>query len=86
MVRSERITSVINVKPFPKRSLIKFSRNLRRLRHREKMTQEMVAERLDITPRHYQKLEAASVTPTFGVLVRCKRVLRASWATLMDGV
>lgn len=83
---SEIITSFDDVKPFPKHSLIKFSRNLRRLRHREKMTQEMLAERLDITTRHYQKLESASVTPTFGVLIRCKRVLRASWAALMDGV
>lgn len=47
----EMITASNDVKPFPRRSLIKFSRNLRRLRHREKMTQEMLAERLDITPR-----------------------------------
>ena len=80
------ITSFRDVKPFPRRSLIKFSRNLRRLRHREKMTQEMIAERLDITPGHYQKLESATVTPIFGVLIRCKRVLRASWENLMDGV
>ncbi len=80
------ITSHLDVKHFPRSSLIAFSRNLRRLRHREKMTQEMIAERLDITPRHYQKLEAATVTPTFGVLIRCKRVLRASWENLLGGV
>ena len=83
---SERIASTNDVKPFPRRSLIKFSRNLRRLRLREKMTQEKLAERLDITPRHYQKLESASVTPTFGILIRCKRVLKTTWKTLLDGV
>jgi transcriptional regulator with XRE-family HTH domain len=50
------------------------------------MTQEMLAERLDITPRHYQKLESSSVTPTFGILIRCKRVLKTTWKTLLDGV
>lgn len=73
------------MKPFPRRSLIQFAHNLRRLRHREKMTQAMLAEHLDITTRHYQKLESASITPTFGVLIRCKHVLRASWGDLMDG-
>jgi len=41
---------------------------------------------LDIAPRHYQKLEAASVTPTFGVLRSCRRALKTSWEKLMDGV
>jgi len=44
-----------------------------------------LAEKLDISPRHYQKLEAATVTPTFGVLVRVKKVLRVNWDALLGG-
>jgi transcriptional regulator with XRE-family HTH domain len=49
-------------------------------------TQERLAEKLDISPRHYQKLEAATVTPTFGVLVRVRRVLNAAWEDLLGGL
>lgn len=73
------------MKPYPKRSLLRFSRNLKRLRYRAGYTQERTAERLDIAPRHYQKLEAATVTPTFGVLVRLRRMYRATWEEVMGG-
>ncbi|MCK9588445.1 MAG: helix-turn-helix transcriptional regulator [Terrimicrobiaceae bacterium] len=73
------------MKPFPRTSLIRFSRNLRRQRLRRGFTQERLAEKLDISPRHYQKLEAATVTPTFGVLVRAKKVLKVKWETLLGG-
>jgi len=89
VVRSSRIgtlTSFFDVKPFSHRSLVRFSRNLRRQRLRVGFTQERLAEKLDITPRHYQKLEAAVVTPTFGVLVRLRRVLKAKWEDLLGGV
>jgi transcriptional regulator with XRE-family HTH domain len=52
---------------------------------RRGFTQERLAEKLDISPRHYQKLEAATVTPTFGVLVRAKKVLKVKWETLLGG-
>jgi len=58
----------------------------RRSRTREKLTQEMAAEHLDITPRHYQELEVATVAPSFGVLIRCKKAFRSSWENLLDGV
>lgn len=50
------------------------------------LSQEELAEKLDLAPRHYQKLEAATVTPTFGVLVCLKRVLRVEWFDLLGGV
>ncbi|MFA7343679.1 MAG: helix-turn-helix transcriptional regulator [Terrimicrobiaceae bacterium] len=74
------------MKPFPHKSLARFSRNLRRQRRRMGFTQERLAEKLDIFPRHYQKLEAATVTPTFGVLLRVKRVLKAGWDDLFGGL
>jgi len=66
--------------------LVRFSRNLRKLRKRAGFTQERLAEKLDIAPRHYQKLEAATVTPTFGVLVRARKVLKTTWDELLGGI
>lgn len=50
------------------------------------MTQEKLAEKLDITGRHYQKLEAGTVSPTFGVLVKLKRALRCKWDDIFDSI
>lgn len=74
------------VKPYPRQSLIQFAENLRHHRLRRALTQEKMSEVLEITPRHYQKLEAGTVTPAFGTLVRIKNALRVSWNQLMDGV
>jgi len=49
------------------------------------LTQEEIAEALSIIPRHYQKLEAAEVTPTFGILVRLKKILKCEWDALLAG-
>jgi transcriptional regulator with XRE-family HTH domain len=55
------------VKLFPKTQLIAFGRNVARLRVRAGFTQEELSEKLDIHWRHFQKLEAASVSPSFGI-------------------
>lgn len=82
----QTITPSFDVKPFPRNSLVHFAENIRCLRKERGLTQEQVAEMLDITGRHYQKLEAATVTPTFGVLVQLRKALKAEWADLLSGV
>ena len=74
------------LKSFSKSHLSTFGRNLVRLRSAANLTQEKVAEKLDISGRHYQKLEAGTVTPTFGVLINLKRALRCNWEDLFDSI
>lgn len=76
----------VALKPFPQRSLLRFARNLKRLRLEAEFSQERLAAKLDLDPRHYQKLEAAQVTPSFGLLIRVSRVFRCAWDVLLEGV
>jgi transcriptional regulator with XRE-family HTH domain len=77
------ITPPIGVKSFPRTAAIRFARNLLRLRKALGLTQERLAEKLDINPRHYQKLEAATMTPSFGVLTRLHKIFKCSWDELL---
>lgn len=74
------------LKPYPKRSLLAFSKNVKKLRIAAGLTQEQLAEKLDIDSRHFQKLEASTVTPSFGLILRLRRVLRTDWDQLFEGV
>jgi len=76
----------LRVKPFPKSQLTTFGRNIARLRERANLTQEKVAEKLDISARHFQKLEAGTVSPTFGVLLRLRRALGCTWEELFESL
>lgn len=74
------------VKSFPKKSSTAFCANLLRLRLLKSLTQEQLAEQLDLHARHYQKLERGSITPSFGVLIRLNRALACSWEDLFKDV
>ena len=74
------------LKSFAKSHLLTFGRNLARLREAAGLTQEKVAEQVDLSGRHYQKLEAGSVTPTFGVLINLKRALHCDWNDLFKAI
>lgn len=71
------------MKPFPKSALLKFDKALRKLRKAKGLTQEQLAEQIDLAPRHYQKLESGEVTPTFGVLYSLKKSLKVDWNSLL---
>jgi DNA-binding XRE family transcriptional regulator len=72
------------VKSFPRTAVITFASNLLRLRKAACLTQERLAKRLDINPRHYQKWEAATMTPSFGVLIRLHKIFKCSWDELLS--
>ncbi len=59
-------------------------RNIVRIRAARDMTQEKLAERLDIDRRSLQRIEAGSWNMTIDYLDRFRRALRCSWADLLD--
>jgi transcriptional regulator with XRE-family HTH domain len=61
----------------------RFGQNLQTQRTRTKWTQEKLAERLKISWRYYQSLEAGSRAPSFELLLRIVKVLGCSWSDLM---
>jgi len=61
-------------------------KNLSRLRYQCGLTQELVSERAEINTRHYQKIEAGQVCPSFPLLVKLKRVLEANWEDLLHEI
>ena len=62
----------------------RFGQNLCALRGRSEWTQEKLAERLKISARYYQSLEAGSRAPSFELLLRIGKVLCCDWNDLMQ--
>ena len=64
---------------------IRLGENLAKLRKREKLTQERVAEKMEVSARYIQNLEAGDNFPTLPVLAQLKRVFHCSWNELFEG-
>lgn len=64
----------------------KLGRNIARLRYARKLTQEKMAERVDIHDRHYQKIEGGEVCPSFPIINRIRKALKCSWEDLFNGI
>jgi transcriptional regulator with XRE-family HTH domain len=63
----------------------RFGQNLQTQRSKTKWTQEKLAERLKISARYYQSLEAGTRAPSFELLLRIGKVLGCSWDDLLQG-
>ena len=63
---------------------IRFGKNLKALRRRRKLTQEVVAEKIGISARTIQNLEAGYNFAELTVLVRLKAVLDCRWEEMFD--
>ena len=74
---------VCKVKSCPHR--IRLGKNLAKLRKREKLTQERVAEKMEVSARYIQNLEAGDNFPTLPILAQIKGVLHCSWNELFEG-
>lgn len=76
------------VPPSPKRSALAktLGRNMARVRYERKLTQEKLAELVDIHERHYQKIEAGHVSASFPIIVRIRKALKCPWDRLLDGI
>jgi transcriptional regulator with XRE-family HTH domain len=62
----------------------RFGQNLHVQRSKTKWTQEKLAERLKISWRYYQSLEAGTRAPSFELLLRIGKVLGCSWDELLQ--
>lgn len=66
--------------------LKQFGQNVVRLRNDAGLTQENLAERVQISSRYYQSIEAGNRWPTIVVLLRLRRELDCDWADLFEGM
>ena len=64
---------------------IQLGKNLAKLRKRENLTQERVAEKMEVSARYIQNLEAGDNFPTLPILAHLKGVLHCSWNELFEG-
>ena len=63
--------------PCPVRS--KFGKNIARLRLANGQTQEALAEKVGVSTRYVQSLEAGEYFPTLATLIRLRKALSADW-------
>lgn len=70
----------------PRKPFLTLGRNIARLRAASGLTQERLAEVVDIHPRYLQKLEAGDTHPSLMVLCRFKTVLGCDWNELLRNV
>ncbi|MEI8042375.1 MAG: helix-turn-helix transcriptional regulator [Verrucomicrobiota bacterium] len=62
-----------------------FGEAIRRYRRKAGLTQEGLAERVDVSPRYIQSVEAGEYFPSLATLVRLRAVLRCEWNELFAG-
>jgi transcriptional regulator with XRE-family HTH domain len=68
---------------FSKTAAIKFGENIAQLRQDIGLTQDKLAERLDISTRYLQKLERGLATPSFALLIQLRKSLKTDWNALL---
>ena len=73
------------VKSIPNPS-IRLGRNVASLRRSQKLTQEALAEKLDISTRHVQSIEGGLRVPSLPVLARLRAVFECEWNDLFAGL
>ena len=61
-----------------------FGINLRRERMQRKITQEKLAELVDLNIRTVQKIEAGNVNILLTTVLRLRKALSCSWEALME--
>ena len=64
--------------------LKQLSQNVIRLRNDAGLTQEKLAEKIGISWRYLQSIEAGRRWPSIGVLVELRNSLRCEWADLFS--
>ena len=63
----------------------KLGGNIFALRGKRKLTQEQLAEKIGVSARYIQSLEAGEYFPSLPKLVKLKLALRSGWAEIFDG-
>lgn len=65
---------------------IRFGKNLIKLRVATDLTQEAFAEKVGVSPRYLQSLEAGEYWPSLPKLCALKSVLKCDWKDLLKDV
>ncbi len=63
--------------------LIKFGKNLKKVRAEKQMTQENLADKAQLAPRVLQKIEAGQTNILITTALRLKTALNCEWEELM---
>ncbi len=61
-------------------------RNVARLRMAAGQSQDVLAERISITPRYLRKIESGMHAPSIPVLLALRKALKAEWTELLRGL
>jgi transcriptional regulator with XRE-family HTH domain len=64
---------------------IRFGENIFSLRAKRRLTQEKLAEKIGVSARYVQSIEAGEYLPSLPTLARLKSTLRCTWEALFDG-
>ncbi len=60
-----------------------FGRNVQRLRRRAGLTQELLAEKADLSPRYVQNIEQGNRLPSVYIAEALRKALKATWTELL---
>ena len=77
--------SVPSQKPLPCPVRSVFGNNVARLRFSKGLTQEGLAERMGVSARYVQSLEAGEYFPSLPTLIKLRAALSASWDDVFAG-
>ena len=62
------------------------ARNIARLRERARLTQEKVAEQVDVSVRYFQDIESGVNCPSLQVLIGLRDTLACTWDELFERI
>jgi transcriptional regulator with XRE-family HTH domain len=71
-------------RPSPSTERKQFGRAVARLRDAADLTQEQLAEMIDVSPRHLQAIEAGDYWPTLPTLKKMRHALCVGWKELCE--
>jgi transcriptional regulator with XRE-family HTH domain len=74
---------VCKPEPYPHRK--RFGKNIALLRERRRLTQEALAEKIGVSARYLQSVEAGEYFPSLTKLVQLRVSLRCDWSDLFAG-
>lgn len=63
-----------------------FGKNVNRLRTNSALTQELLAEKADLSRRYLQEIESGAKSPTVPILAKLRRALDCTWEDLLKGL
>jgi transcriptional regulator with XRE-family HTH domain len=74
----------VSLSPQEHGQLKRFGANIRRERDRLGLTQEKLAERVELHPRTVQKIEAGETNILLTTVLRFQKALKCAWEELME--